>query len=247
MVERQQLEDYRVANAELSRAVKRDLTAFFGSLNLSRPEASRDALLEFLPALTSRYGDTAAAVAAEFYEEMRAASGARGRFTALSADPVPAEAVQATTRFLAGHLFTPSPAEMLGGLLLAADKYVKQPGRDTIASNAKREGVRFARVPTGAKTCSWCLILASQDAVYRSKKSAGDLGRGVGDGFHGDCNCEVVRIGKADDYPKHYLPDDYLHVYEESLKKADSPDIKDVTAAMRREFPDLVKDGIHTH
>lgn len=243
MVERAQLEDFRLANAELSRLVKRDLTAFFRSLNLSRPEAARDALLAFLPALTAQYGEMAAGLAAEFYEESRAASGARGAFTALSAAPVPAGPVEAKTRYLAGHLWTPTPEAMLGGLLLAADKYVKQPGRDTVAANAKREGVRWARVPTGAKTCSWCLVLASRDAVYSSKQSAG----GDGHRYHGACDCVPTRIGKASDYPTGYLPDDYYAKYMHAREVARSGDIKDISAAMRREFPDLVKDGVHTH
>ena len=243
MVERKQLEEYRLANEELSRLVKRDMSAFFGSLNLNRPEAARNALLEFLPMLTAQYGDVAASLAAEFYEEMRAAAGARGAFTALGAVSVPAGAVEAKVRFLAAHLWTPSPHDMLGGLLVAADKYAKQPGRDTIASNAKREGVRWARVPTGSKTCSWCLTLASRDAVYRSKSSAG----GDGHRYHGDCNCQAVRIGKEEDYPQDYLPDDYYAKYEHARKTAGSGDIKDIAAAMRREFPDIVKDGVHNH
>jgi hypothetical protein len=247
MVERERLEEYRLANKELSRLVKRDLTAFFASLNLGRPEAARNALLEFLPMLTAQYGDIAASVAAEFYEEMRASAGTRGSFTALGAAGAPAEAVEARVRSTAAHLWTSTPEAMLGGLLLASDKFVKQSGRNTIAQNAKREGVRYARVPKGGKTCAWCLLLASRDAVYLTKKSAGDGGKGVGDDFHGDCNCEVVRIGKPSDYPTHYLPDEFYNIYEESRKEAGSGDIKDITAAMRVKFPDLVTDGVHTH
>jgi hypothetical protein len=243
MVERERLEEFRLANKELSRLVKRDLTAFFASLNLGRPEAARNALLEFLPMLTAQYGDIAASVAAEFYEEMRASQGARGSFTALGAPSVPTEAVEARVRSAAAHLWTPTPGDMLGGLLLAADKFAKQPGRDTIATNAKREGVRWARVPSGAKTCSWCLILASRDAVYSSKKAAG----GDGHRFHGDCDCQPVRIAKPSDYPRDYLPEDFYEKYQQARDAAGSGDIKDISAAMRREFPDLVKDGVHTH
>jgi hypothetical protein len=254
------LEAYRQANSELSRLVKRDLAAFFASLNLGTPEAARDALLEFLPVLTAQYGDVAASLAAEFYEEMRAASGAVGAFTALSAPSVPAEAVQAKVRYLAGHLWTPEPDGMLGGLLTAADKYVKQPGRSTVAANAKREGVRWARVPTGRKTCSFCLVLASRDAVFLSKESA--KYDKSGEKYHGHCDCEPVRIASAKDYPKDYLPDDYYDMYS-AAAKADDPEVrafiaslpaddknKQIKAAafvMRRNYPDAVRDGVHTH
>lgn len=263
MVEPADIERFRVANSELSRRVQSEMEAFFRSLNLAKPEAVRDALLEFVPLLTEQYGAVAATLATDWYEELRASSGAAGRFRALAADTVPTEAVEAKVRYLSGHLWTPDPLAMLGGLLTATDKYVKQPGRDTMASNAKREGVRWARVPSGRKTCSFCLVLASRDAVYMSKHSAGDRrGTGKGDAFHGKCDCQVVRIGKESDYPKEYLPDDYFSMYEAAAKDK-SPEVRAFVASLdpddknkqikaaafslRRNFPDAVKDSVHTH
>ena len=185
------IEQFRSASAGLSKLVRDELEGFFGTLNLAKPEAVRNALLEFVPLLVSEYGAVAETLALDYYDELRAASGAAGVFRATAgATGIPTSAVEAKVRYLAGQLWTPDPASMLGGLLTATDKYVKQPGRDAIAFNAKREGARWARVPTGAKTCSWCLVLASRDAVYLSKQSAGDRrGTGKGDAFHGDCDC----------------------------------------------------------
>lgn len=249
MVERESIERYRLASAELSSRVNAELAAYFAALDLSRPEAVRDALLEFTPLLVTEYGQSAAALAMEWYEQLRFESGEDSAFI-VAAPPTAsaaAEKVGETVRFLAGQLWTPNPASMLSGLSSSTDKYVKQYGRDTIAWNADREGVRFARVPTGAKTCAWCLMLASRDAVYLSKESAGDVGSGYGDGFHGFCDCEVVRIAKESDYPEGYLPDNYYAMYEDARKAAGSGDIKDITAAARRLFPDALTDGVHTH
>jgi hypothetical protein len=243
MVQPQTLERFRQANAGLSKLVRDLLESFFRSLDLSRPEDARDALLEYTPVLVAQYGDVAATLAAEFYDELRASSGAAGRFTALTAASVAAGPVQAKVRFLAGHLWTPTPDLMLGGLQTATDKYVKQPGRDTIAKNARREGVRWARVPSGAKTCAWCLMLASRDAVYSSKVSAG----GEGNHYHGDCDCIPTRIGKASDYPTGYLPDDHYAMYQAARNEAQSGNINDIAAAFRRLYPDVVKDGVHNH
>jgi len=247
MVERAQLESYRLATSELSRIVKELLAEFVASLNLDRPEQARDALLEFVPVLAAQYGDVAASMAAEFYEDMRAAQGAVGAFSAATVEGIPVGAVEAKVRYLAGHLWTPEPASILSPLMVATDKYVKQPGRSTMAANARRENVRYARVPTGATTCSFCLVLASRDAVYATAKSAGDSGSGYGDDYHGDCDCQVVRIAKPSDYPESYLPDDYYAKYQAARDAAGSGNIKDIAAAMRREFPDLVRDGVHTH
>ncbi|MBT8162804.1 MULTISPECIES: hypothetical protein [Arthrobacter] len=264
MVDPAEIDRYRLVTSELSKRVTAELAAYFAALDLSRPEAVRDALLEFLPHLVAEYGQVADVLAMDWYEELRGASGAVGRFSATAApSSVTAERVQKKIRFLSDQLWTPDPSSILGSLKLATDKYVKQHGRDTVAWNAEREGVRWARVPTGAKTCSWCLVLASRDAVYSSKQSAGDRrGTGKGDAFHGDCNCAVVRIGKASDYPPGYLPDNYYSMYSDALN-ADDPEIaaflaslpaddknkqlKAAAFAMRRKFPDVVNDGVHTH
>jgi len=242
MVAPEDLERFRSANAAISQHATAAMESFFGSLDLSKPEAARDALLEFTPALAQQYGDGAATIAADWYEELRGASGAAGSFRALTADSVPADAVAAKVRFLAGNLWTPTPEAMLGGLLVATDKYVKQPGRDTMVKNAKREGVRWARVPSGAKTCAFCLMLASRDAVYLTEKKAkrdksGEL-------YHGFCDCQPVRIGKPSDYPEGYLPNDYYAMYKAARGEAQSGDIKDIAAAFRRIHPEAVTDGI---
>lgn len=244
MVDRQALEQFRAANAGLSRLVQAELEDLLRSLDFSRPEAVRDALLEVMPVLTAQYGQDAAVLAAEWYEDQRLASGATGRFTASLAPEVPEGAVQAKVRYIAGGLWTPNPELIIGPMLLAADKYVKQPGRDTIRRNAGREGVKWARVPTGAKTCSFCLMIASRDAAFVSERSAS---RGSdGGSYHGDCDCQAVRIASKDDYPEDYLPDNYYEMYEAARKEAGSGDIKDIAAAMRRLFPGSVNDGVPT-
>ena len=243
MVAQSDLEEFRGAAASLSELVRAEVQDLFDSLDLSRPDAARDALIEFIPALTEEYGLAAAGLAAEWYEELRSTSGAVGAFRATVAPSVEATVVQSQVRYHAGHLWTPTPREALGALLTSVDKFVKQPARDTVRVNARREGVRYARVPRGSKTCAFRLTLASRDAVYTSKKSAG----GDGNEYHGDCNCVVTRIGKNEDYPEDYLPDNYYEMYEAARDEAESNSLNDITAAMRRLHPDTVRDGVHTH
>ena len=47
--------------------------------------------------------------------------------------------------------------------------------------------MRFARVPTGSETCTFCLMLASRGAVYHTRESAGTFRC-----FHRGCDCKVV-------------------------------------------------------
>lgn len=60
-------------------------------------------------------------------------------------------------------------------------------GNRTTKHNAIRNGLRYARVPSGT-ACAFCLMLASRGFIYLSKISAGkDKGH-----YHNHCNCAVV-------------------------------------------------------
>src|SRR5665648_174927 len=122
----------RQAQAALADRVERDLTRFWATLNLERPEASRDALLRYVPVLTTAYGDAAATVAADWYDEVRVAEDVPGRFAAMPADPFPVPYVEARVHYGAAHLFTDAPGLMLPFLSGAVQEYALQPGRGTI-------------------------------------------------------------------------------------------------------------------
>lgn len=55
----------------------------------------------------------------------------------------------------------------------------------------KKGDVAYARVPTGAETCAYCLMLASRGFAYRSAESAGHAD-------HRGCNCMIVAGHKGD-------------------------------------------------
>jgi hypothetical protein len=231
MPSRADVEVLRSASSGLVLLAKRDLEAFWASLDLSRPEAARDALLEFLPALTETYGEAAATVAADWYDEVRAAAGVRGSFAADMAGPVPVEKVQARTRFAAGHLFTDRPDAMLGFLTTeVVSKYVLQPGRDTIARSAARDGAVWARVPTGAETCAFCLMLASRGFVYESEGSAGSRSK-----FHGDCDCAVVPDWSDDPRLDGYNPDALYAKYQEARSASAGKSTSSILSELREQ------------
>lgn len=241
-----ELNSYRQSMKDFSALVQGELSGFFQSLDLSKPDLVRDLLLEFLPVLISEYGPIGSELAVDWYMEQRAASGARAAFTPVAAGSAVADDdLIAQARFLAGKLWTPSPEDVLGGLLVVTDKYVKQPARDTLVLNARREGVRWARVPSGAKTCTWCLILASRDAAYVSRQSASQ--GSDGERYHGACDCQAVRIGADDEYPPGYLPDNYYDMYSTARDDSGSSSINDIAASMRRLYPEYVTDGVHAH
>lgn len=158
----------RRAQQAISDAVTRELTDLFASLDLSRPEAARDALLEVVPLLVDKYGEEAAVYAAEWYDEVRAAEGVPGRFRARPAPLAGPERIEQTVRRAAGELFGTAPELMLPAVLDKVTKYVLEPGRQTIVDSTRRDPrasgwQRVAR--PGA--CNFCRMLAARGGVYK--------------------------------------------------------------------------------
>ncbi|WP_193314955.1 VG15 protein [Georgenia thermotolerans] len=175
----------REANAALETLALDALRGFWASLDLSKPEKVRDALVEFLPALTAKYGEVAAVVAADWYDELRASMGVRGRFAAVMAAPVPAAAAVAQVRFGAQHLFTPTPQQTLAFLEGVASKYVLQPGRDTVQQSAAADPAASGwHRETRHEACDFCRLLAGRGGVYRKATAAFAA--------HHNCHCVAV-------------------------------------------------------
>jgi hypothetical protein len=186
----QLLRTFEQANNGIADLVERDLLAFLASLDMGRPSAVQAALFEFVPALVSQYGDIAATVAADWYEELRAAEGVRGRFRAPLAPVVPVEQVNGRLGFAtraSGPLWAGDAAALSSFLGLMANEYALQPGRDTIVESAHKDNAAYARVPEPG-ACKFCLKLASRGFVY-SKSSVGDSKK-----FHGKCRCNAVPV-----------------------------------------------------
>lgn len=72
---------------------------------------------------------------------------------------------------------------------------------------------KFARVPTGAETCDFCLMLASRGFVYSSKMSAGGVKL---DHYHSGCLCRVV-AGWDDDDVEGYDTDEIYRRWQSSI------------------------------
>lgn len=174
----------RTAQRGIATLADRDLTRFWASLNIEQPEATRNALVAFLPALLDSYGSSAATVAADWYDEERSKAKVAGRFTATAAHPVKSDLAVAQVRFGAQHLFTSDPSQTLAFLSGAVSKYVLAPARQTVAQSAIRDpGSRgWARVTSGG--CDFCLLLAGRGAVY--SEASADFES------HAHCNCAAV-------------------------------------------------------
>lgn len=65
--------------------------------------------------------------------------------------------------------------------------FAKSVKRRKASAKAGHKGVRFARVPRGGDTCTFCAMLASRGFVYWSRKTAGEFNH-----YHLHCRCTIV-------------------------------------------------------
>ncbi len=186
----QLLAQFERANDGIAALVDRDMAAFFALLDFTRPDAVKADLFDYVPALVSQYGDIAATVAADWYEELREAEGVDGIFRAPLAPSVPLDQVNGRIGYAtraSGPLFLGDSATLTAFMSLMANEYALQPGRDTVMQAAHRDNAAYARVPERG-ACKFCLMLASRGFVY-SKDTVGDSKK-----FHGKCRCTAMPV-----------------------------------------------------
>lgn len=177
---------FREGLADVADLARRDLVQFWSSLDLSSaPEVLLEALLEYVPVLTARYGELAGEVAAEWYDELRAGAKVPGRFRARAAAVTPSEVVTGRVRSAGAHLFGSDLALTLAALDGSVTKYVLQPGRNTIRESTFRDPrARGWKRITRSGSCDFCQMLAGRGGVY--------LERTVRFASHGDCKCAAA-------------------------------------------------------
>lgn len=239
MLTAERIEAHRVAQSAIRDAARRELEQWWASAYGPGmdPVVARASLTEMLAYLSRKYGDAAAGVAADLYDDMRASAGVEGAFRAVLADAVPAGQVEASARWAAGPLWRAEPdgAAVLRAASAVTDRWVKRAATGTVYGSAVRDPARprVARVPRGTATCAFCVMLASRGAVYVSAGSAGGVRR-----FHGGCDCETVTVFRGDRLPAGYDLGTYRDMYSAAVRHAGSSDASRVLAAMR-EMHDL--------
>ena len=185
-----------------------------GYQNVSKKE-----MINMAYALTTKYGEAAASLAAQMYDETAALSGVT----------VPAAEVANTASY--GEI-----AKAINGVTktLTTDKnisnvvarHTKMAGADTTLKNAARDGAEFAWIPAG-DTCIFCLEIASNGWRHISAKS---MKNGHAEHIHANCDCTYsVRFdGKSN--VKGYNPEKY----KEMFKNAEGNTSQEKVNSLRR-------------
>ena len=200
----------RSLQADIRALVVRDLTAFFASIDLERPEAARDALLEYVPFLVATYGEQAASMAADWYDDVRAAESIGGRFRAAMTVPDESEAAEGLVRRAAGALFTDAPLAALPMIQGKAAMYAIEGARQTVMTATTRDprSSGWKRI-TRAGACRFCRMLAGRGAVYK-ESTVHFAAHGGAEG--GECNCAAVPSWDPD------APEVDVFLYEASAR-----------------------------
>lgn len=180
-----------------------------------------DALIDYAYAIVNKYGEGAAALAAQMYDEMAALEKKAVK---------PAEVAEVASygdvaKSVNGVLKTSENPEEIAG---AASRWVKMAGADTTLQNALRDGAEFAWVPEGEETCAFCIMLASNGWQRMSKRA---LKNGHAEHIHSNCNCQfAIRFNEFDGVAG-YNPDAYKRIYA----NAEGRTVKDKLNFIRRE------------
>lgn len=183
--------DLRAVNRMNLEFASRELTEFFSAYAGSDPFEFRDALLEFFPEFVNVYGEQGAAVAAEYYDEMRSMSRTSGSFRAGIAEPVPVGQSAGSVRWAVGEVFADDWDSALQKLIGAGTRLIQQQGRDTIAWNVDRDPRAVGwRRETLSDSCLFCRMLAGRGGVY-TKETAFFAS-------HDNCRCVAAPSWRPD-------------------------------------------------
>lgn len=205
--------DLNALNADLQKRLKEELD----NIDLSKDVAAvREEVIELMEIYLGPYTDMAATRAAEFYEEMREISlGSPGE--ALADSRREPAATAGAVRAFVQDLVDGKPADAFFGKLLdRAETEMKRSANRCIAYNARRDkkNVKYARVPSGADTCGFCIMLASRGAVYKDEELASHA--------HPHCDCRVVPdFGRG---IEGYDPKTYEDMWKHPEKYGNLPD-----------------------
>lgn len=193
MISRNEFDAYNKAVEQIGSKAASDVESSVLNWCTKNPAASvaekREAAKLIMEGYVQGYDDIASEFAAEWYDH-RAKSEGISLDQAITMAVYSPEKSDAVARYQARKLAKGGDA----AFAKACGEYARNDAfrslNETIIANAGRDkdkGVRFARVPTGFETCTFCLMLASRGAVYYSRKTAGEWRH-----FHRNCDCKVV-------------------------------------------------------
>jgi hypothetical protein len=209
-------EQHRRRQVLISASLTRDLARLWWTLfRPANPGPSWQPVRTAAAALIRDRRRQSAGVAGRYYREARQLAGVGGDVRIAEPVALPEERLLANVDITGIGSYSkavragaaPGKAVDAGAVNLSGtgSRLALEGGRSVIAATAEDDGeaIGWARVTDG-DSCSWCLMLVSRGAVYRSAETAGRLKNDqfVGHGqfkFHDHCGCSAVPLFSRDD------------------------------------------------
>lgn len=196
----------------LSDEARRMLAARLAQIDIADVSASANEVVAVMEEYCGAAVRNVEALANRFYRVARMqALGVDNYEPNASSGRVPA-ATEEATRAILQRAVDGDVDGCVEQLLQRIDYEIKRGAGTTVLNAGMSDPVkpRYARVPTGAETCDFCIMLASRGFVYHSETSAGML-----DHWHANCDCRIVPGFGKEPSVDGYDPDHYYEQYEE--------------------------------
>lgn len=182
----------------IDEAAAAEMLKILSSLDLG----AADAIIAAAYALSTKYGEASAALAAEMYDAIAEISG-----VAVPTAVPAATATYAETAAAVNSVIDPGNPKLIAS---ETSKLVKTAGVDTTMQNAIRDGAEWAWVPVG-DTCAFCITLASRGWQPASKKA---LKGKHATHIHANCDCTYAIKFTESGGVAGYDPDVYEQIYQ---------------------------------
>lgn len=191
------------------------------------------AVQELLADIVTVWGEVAGTVAADFYDDLREQADVGDLFNAIVPDPLNEAQVNGIVDWAVSppRLQRLDIAGVLAQLEGPTQRLIRQAQREALAESARQDPARarVARIPMGAETCAFCLVLASRGYVYRTEESAGR-----GNSYHDFCDCEQdITWSPNPELPDGYDPGELYGKYDDARRAAGSADLRKVLKQLR--------------
>lgn len=190
MIRQTFLNRYRSEVEQASKDAKDYIQAITDAYRIAYPEASvadiRNYTCDAIQDAVNVFGGQASLIANDFFEEIARDAGEDVQTEIYNSfDP---DKANSKVRYLASDIVNGDVDAFNGKVSDLTAYYVKREAFQNMLKNCKKNGVRYARVPSGLETCAFCFMLASRGFVYWGEEEAG----GYGHSYHSHCDCIIV-------------------------------------------------------
>lgn len=169
----------------------------------------RNAVIAIMQQACGASSTMAARLAADFYDGLRARFGIDDGYMAEVDSRREPEATEGAVRAFAQDLVDEKPVEQfIGKCADRIDYETRRAANECMAHNARRDPrkPKWARVPVGSETCSFCIMLASRGFAYQNEDTASHA--------HANCDCRVIVSWDKSPSAQGYDPDKYYEMWK---------------------------------